>query len=187
MPTLNEVDPICQGLIDYAHLQGRFFDLLQETTLWVETAGGYLQSMEQRISLITLAVSDMGRAATFYEALGWTQVETQDGIVAFDLISQTLGLYPKEALAQELGFSVDALGSGAMLLSHNVRTKDEVTLILDKAASAGGHILNPAKDVFWGGHHGHFQDPDGHIWEIAHNPFSTLGADGSFQWNGADA
>lgn len=143
--------------------------------------------MDQRISLITLGVTDMDRAGSFYEALGWTRVDTQDGVIAFDLIDQTLGLYPRDALAKELGLPEDALGHGAMVLSHNVREKADVAPLLARAEAAGGTILKPAQDVFWGGHHGHFRDPDGHIWEVAHNPFSALGPKGEFQWNGVDA
>ena len=143
--------------------------------------------MEQRISLITLGVADMDRSAAFYEALGWTRVETEDGIIAFDLIGQTLGLYPRAALAKELGLPEDSLGHGGMVLSHNVAEKADVAPLLARAEAAGGSILNPAQDVFWGGHHGHFRDPDGNIWEVAHNPFSALGAKGEFQWNGVDA
>lgn len=140
--------------------------------------------MEQRVSLITLAVDDMEKAAAFYEALGWARVETPDGVVAFDLIGQTLGLYSRAALAQELGCDAESLTGSGVVLSHNVRTKDEVAPLLKRAEAAGAKIIKPAQDVFWGGYHGHFADPDGNIWEIAWNPFSPLGADGAFQWNG---
>ncbi len=143
--------------------------------------------MEQRVSLITLGVADMAISGAFYEALGWARVDTQDGVIAFDLISACLGLYPKEALAAELGLPEDALGHGAMVLSHCVREKSDVAQILARAEAAGGTVVKQAQDVFWGGHHGHFRDPDGHIWEIAHNPFSPLGPDGAFQWNGVGA
>ncbi|WP_166416558.1 VOC family protein [Cochlodiniinecator piscidefendens] len=141
--------------------------------------------MEQRVSLITLGVADMERSAAFYEALGWTRVESQDGVIAFDLIGQTLGLYPKTALADELGIDVENIGGfSGITFSHNLREKSEVSVFLDRAENAGGKILKSAQDVFWGGHHGYFSDPDGHVWEIAHNPFSPLGPDGAFQWNG---
>ena len=141
--------------------------------------------MQQRVSLITVGVKDMAKAAAFYEALGWARVESQDGVVAFDLIGQTLGLYPLDALAEDLGLSVETLGAGRMTLGYNVVEKADVAPILAKAKAAGGDILKPAQDVFWGGHHGYFADPEGHIWEIAHNPFSPLGPNGEFQWNGA--
>ena len=140
--------------------------------------------MQQRVSLITVGVKDLAKVAAFYEALGWARVESQDGVVAFDLIGQTLGLYPLDALAEDLGLSVETLGAGRMTLGYNVVEKADVTPILAKAKAAGGDILKPAQDVFWGGHHGYFADPEGHIWEIAHNPFSPLGPNGEFQWNG---
>ena len=140
--------------------------------------------MEQRVSLITLGTRDMPRAAAFYEALGWARVDTQDGVVAFDLIGQTLGLYPLDKLAEDLGLPVEVLGHGTATYGYNVREKDEVAKILTAAEAAGGKVIKPASDVFWGGHHGFFADLDGHIWEIAHNPFSPLREDGGFRWNG---
>jgi catechol 2,3-dioxygenase-like lactoylglutathione lyase family enzyme len=140
--------------------------------------------MQQRISLITLGVRDMEGTAAFYEALGWTRVETQDGVIAFDLIGQTLGLYPLEKLAEDIGLTVEEMGRGATTFSYNVREKDEVAPLLAKAEAAGGRILRPASDVFWGGHMGYFSDPEGTIWEVSHNPFSPLAADGGFCWNG---
>lgn len=141
--------------------------------------------MDQRVSLITLAVEDMDRAAEFYEALGWTRVESQDGVIAFDLIGQTLGLYPKTGLADELGIDVAEIGGfSGVSLGHNVRRKEDVAPILDAVKTAGGKVLKEAQDVFWGGHHGYFADPDGHVWEVAFNPFSPLREDGGFRWNG---
>ncbi|MBT3143608.1 VOC family protein [Phaeobacter gallaeciensis] len=140
--------------------------------------------MDQRVSLITLGVPDMAHAATFYEALGWRRVETPDGVIAFDLIGQVLGLYPLEKLAEDMGLPLADLGQGAMTLSYNCRTKDDVGDVLKRAAQAGAEIIKPAVDVFWGGYHGYFRAPDGTIWEIAHNPFSALGPNGEFCWNG---
>ena len=140
--------------------------------------------MEQRVSLITLGVADMDRAAAFYEALGWQRVEAQDGVVAFDLIGQTLGLYPVAKLAEDMGLQVEALGHGGMTLSHNVREKGDVAVVLERAERAGAKVLKPAADVFWGGHHGYFRAPDGCFWEVAFNPFSPLAPDGAFRWNG---
>lgn len=141
--------------------------------------------MEQRISLITLGVSDMDRAAAFYDALGWTRVETQDGVIAYDLIAQTLGLYPLDKLAEDLGLPADALGHGACTQGYNAHDRAEVDAVMAAADAAGARVIKPATEVFWGGYHGYFADPDGHIWEIAHNPFSPLGPKGEFQWNGA--
>lgn len=140
--------------------------------------------MDQRVSLITLGVRDMAASVNFYARLGWQQVEAQDGVAAFDLIGQTLGLYPLSALAADLGVAEDTLGRGTMTLGHNLRSKDEVDAVLARVDSAGGTIVKPAQDVFWGGYHGYFADPDGHIWEVAFNPFSPLAEDGAFRWNG---
>ncbi|MEP1768606.1 MAG: VOC family protein [Sulfitobacter sp.] len=140
--------------------------------------------MEQRISLITLGTRDMAGLATFYEALGWRRVESQDGVIAFDLIGQTLGLYPLEKLAEDIGVPVSELGRGAVTFSHNLSAKEDVAPLLARAQAAGGRILRPASDVFWGGHIGYFADPEGNIWEASHNPFSPLAEDGSFCWNG---
>lgn len=140
--------------------------------------------MEQRISLITLGARDIPALSAFYDALGWTRVETQDGVIAYDLLGQTLGLYPLEKMAEDIGIDPQALGCGAMTLGYNVHEKEDVARILARVAPAGGKVLKPAADVFWGGHHGYFADPEGHIWEVAYNPFSPLGPDGAFRWNG---
>lgn len=140
--------------------------------------------MEQRISLITLGAHDPATLAMFYEKLGWKRVETEDGVIAFDLIGQTLGLYPLEKLAEDIGVDVDELGHGAATYAYNVSEKSDVAALLARAEAAGGRILRPSGDVFWGGHIGYFKDPEGHIWEVAHNPFSKLGPSGEFRWNG---
>lgn len=140
--------------------------------------------MEHRISLITLGARDPERLAGFYDGLGWERVETQDGVIAYDLRGQTLGLYPLEKLAEDIGVAIERLGHGAATLGYNVREKEDVSRILARAEAAGAEILKPAADVFWGGHHGYFADPEGHIWEVAFNPFSPLSEDGAFRWNG---
>lgn len=140
--------------------------------------------MEQRVSLITLGVGDMARAAAFYEALGWARVETQEGVIAFDLLGQTLGLYPLEKLAEDIGIDVAQLGRGALTLGYNTRDRDGVDAVMGRVEDAGGTVLKPPQEVFWGGYHGYFSDPEGHIWEVAHNPFSPLREDGAFRWLG---
>lgn len=141
--------------------------------------------MDQRVSLITLGVADINVSAAFYETLGWARVKSPDGVIAFDLIGQTLGLYPRAALADELGIELADIGRfSGITLAHNVARKDDVAPLLERAKLAGGRIIKPAQDVFWGGHHGYFSDIDGHIWEVAHNPFSKLGPNGEFRWLG---
>ena len=142
------------------------------------------RGMEPRVSLITLGVEDVARAAAFYEAMGWHRVESPDGIVVFDLLGQALGLYPREDLARDMGVAPETLGAGGATLAHNVREKHEVAEVLAAAEAAGARILREAHDVFWGGHIGYFADPDGHVWEVAHNPFSPLGPEGAFRWEG---
>ncbi|RYH08901.1 VOC family protein [Tropicimonas sp. IMCC6043] len=144
--------------------------------------------MDRRVSVITLGVADLERAARFYEALGWQRAPGPDGegIVAFNLLGQTLCLYPRDKLAEDIGVPEGQLvpGAATVTLAHNVRSRDDVAPILAAAEAAGGKVLKPAQDVFWGGYHGYFADPDGHFWEVACNPFSPLGAEGAFQWGG---
>jgi len=142
--------------------------------------------MEQRISLITLAVADLDRAAAFYAALGWRRVEGPPGIVAFDLLGQVLGLYPKADLARDMGLDPAEIGGfSGITLAHNLRDKAEVAALTARAEAAGARVIRPPQDIFWGGHVAYVADPDGHVWEFAWNPFSPLGTDGAFQWNGA--
>ncbi|WP_299865084.1 VOC family protein [uncultured Roseobacter sp.] len=140
--------------------------------------------MDQRISLITLGARDIAALAAFYDALGWQRTPSPDGVIAYDLIGQTLGLYPLDKLAEDIGVPLTDLGYGASTFAHNLPSKDDVAPLLARAEAAGAKILKPAQDVFWGGHHGYFADPEGHIWEVAHNPFSPLRDDGAFRWLG---
>ncbi len=140
--------------------------------------------MEQRVSLITLGVRDMARAVAFYEALGWQREDSPEGIVVFDLIGQSLGLYPLEKLAEDMGVPVERLGTGAATLACNMRKRDEVAEVIAAARGAGGEVLREAGEVFWGGVVGYFADPEGHVWEVAWNPFSPLSARGEFRWGG---
>lgn len=141
--------------------------------------------MDQRISLITLAVADLDRSAAFYEALGWSRADSPDGIVAFDLLGQTLGLYPKADLARDMGLEPDDIGGfSGITLAHNVPAREDVAPLVARAEAAGARVMKPPHDVFWGGHIAYVADPDGHVWEIAHNPHAPLGRDGAFRWNG---
>ena len=140
--------------------------------------------MEQRVSLITLGVQDMANTAAFYERLGWARVESPDGVVAFDLIGQTLGLYPLDALAEDIGVAAGTLWRGAVTLAHNLRSKEEVDELMQRAEAAGATVLKAPQEAFWGGYHGYFADPEGAIWEVAFNPFAPLAEDGAFCWNG---
>jgi catechol 2,3-dioxygenase-like lactoylglutathione lyase family enzyme len=139
--------------------------------------------MDQRVSLITLGTDDLARGRAFYEALGWQVVSKDEGVIAFDLIGQAIGLYPRDALAKDVGLPVTK-GFSGITLSHNVPTKEDVATITEQDRAAGATILKEPHDVFWGGHISYFSDPDGHVWEVAHNPYSSLGPNGEFKWNG---
>ena len=141
--------------------------------------------MEQRLSIITLGVADLRRAQAFYEALGWRVASQEDAgsIVCFTLNGIGFALYPHEKLAEDIGLPDTGGGpTGAVTLAYNVRSREDVATVLDEAERAGGAIVKPAQDVFWGGHSGYFKDPDGHLWEVAWNPFSPLDDDGNFAW-----
>ncbi len=144
--------------------------------------------MQARISLITLGVRDVARAAAFYEKLGLVRAKGPDGVIAFDLLGQTLGLFELDKLAEDMGVPVDSLGFGGATLAHNLGSRAEVEALMQRAETAGARILKAPQEVFWGGYHGYFADPDGHVWEIAHNPFSPLRQkDGAFRWQGYGA
>ena len=134
--------------------------------------------MKPRITLITLGVDDLERAVRFYrDGLGWrTQgivgTEFEHGAVAFfDLQSGLrLALWPRASLAHDAGIAVSAPSPTDFSLAHNVASKAEVDTVMGQALAAGAHIVKPAKETFWGGYAGYFQDPDRHLWEVAWNP-----------------
>jgi uncharacterized protein len=135
--------------------------------------------MDARISLITLGVADIARARRFYEALGFTASPAgNEHVVFFQLGGMALGLYGRDALAEDARLE-NGSGFGGITLAHNVRAREDVGRVLDEAEAAGGIILKPAEDVFWGGYSGYFADPDGHPWEVAWNPHFPLAEDGT--------
>ena len=143
--------------------------------------------MDPRISLITLGVTDLGRSTKFYSDLGWQQAAEEEGISAFNLHGQVLGLYPMEKLAEDLGVDAPTLGNfSGVTLGHNVPSREDVDALMALAEKIGAKIVRPAGEIFWGGYMGYFADPDGHVWEVAHNPFSPLGPNGEFQWGGVE-
>ncbi len=138
--------------------------------------------MEPRITLITLGVADLPRAVRFYrDGLGWPTTYQEGGEVAFfNTGGVRLSLYPTHHLAADIAQELPATRSGfsGITLAHNVRTRAEVAAVLIEAEHAGGRIVKPAQDAFWGGHSGYFTDPDGHYWEVAWNPFMPLDEQG---------
>jgi catechol 2,3-dioxygenase-like lactoylglutathione lyase family enzyme len=135
--------------------------------------------MEQRVSLVTLGVRDLARARAFYEGLGWTtSAEPEDDVVFFQAGGLIVALWDREQLAEDSTVS-DTSGWGGITLAHNVRSPADVDAVLAEAEAAGGAIGRPGAETFWGGYSGVFLDPDGHPWEVAHNPHWTLTEDGS--------
>jgi uncharacterized protein len=134
--------------------------------------------MKPRITLITLAVADLERALRFYrDGLGWATQgivgqEFEHGAVAFFDLEQglRLALWPRESLAHDSGLPAAPGSATQFCLAHNVRTRGEVDAVMAQARKAGATITKPAHDTFWGGYAGYFQDPDGHLWEVAWNP-----------------
>jgi predicted lactoylglutathione lyase len=135
--------------------------------------------MEQRLSLVTLGVADLARARAFYERLGWvTRAEPEDDVVFFQTAGMIVGLWNRDRLAEDSGVA-DGGGWGGVTLALNVRSPGEVDAAIADARAAGAHIARDGAETFWGGYSGVFIDPDGHPWEVAHNPHWTLGDDGS--------
>ena len=143
--------------------------------------------MEQRISLITLGVADVGRARTFYERLGWQGHEVEE-TVFFRAAGIVLVLWSHDKLAGDAGIDDrDTGGFGGLALAHNVRSRADVDVLLADAANAGAEITQAARETFYGGYAGYFRDPDGHLWEIAYNPGFPLSPDGSITLPGFGA
>ncbi len=140
--------------------------------------------MDQRLSVITLGVADVGRAQAFYEAMGWrldggVDDET-DHVAFFQLQGFVLALWGRDKLAADSAIE-DAGGWGGVTLAYNVRSPEEVDEVLAEAERAGARIGRGGAETFWGGYSGVFVDPDGHPWEVAHNPRWTIEDDGSIR------
>lgn len=136
--------------------------------------------MDQRVSLITLGVDDLARAKGFYEALGWRGQEIQE-TVFFQAGGSAVVLWGREQVADDAGIDTADRGPGfgGIVLAHNVRSVDEVDEVLATVEGAGGRVLKHGETTFYGGYAGFFSDPDGHVWEVAHNPNFALDDDGN--------
>lgn len=136
--------------------------------------------MESRVSIITLAVEDLDRAAKFYNAMGLKRDERfVDDVAFFQMGGLILALWPREALMEDVGQSVPGpRGSPGLALAYNTRTTAEVAAVLSAAEAAGGRIVKPAQQAFWGGIQGYFEDTEGHLWEVAWNPDFPIDAEG---------
>jgi uncharacterized protein len=139
--------------------------------------------MEQRLSLITLGVTDLARARSFYEALGWTTgAGLEDDVVFFEAGGMIVALWDRAKLAEDSRVT-DAGGWGGVTLAYNVRSPEEVDAVIAEARGAGATIGREPAETFWGGYSGVFIDPEGHPWEVAHNPRWTVAEDGSVSLN----
>jgi uncharacterized protein len=135
--------------------------------------------MDQRLSLVTLGVGDLGRARAFYEGLGWrTNADPGDDVVFFQAGGMIVALWDRAKLAEDSAVA-DSGGWGGVTLAYNVRSPAEVDAVIEEARTAGATIGREPAETFWGGYSALFIDPDGHPWEIAHNPRWTVHEDGS--------
>jgi predicted lactoylglutathione lyase len=134
--------------------------------------------MEPRVSLITLGVADLARARAFYEQLGWSGHEAEDTVFV-QLGGLALILWGRDELTADAGIDDDGGSYGGVALAHNVRSREEVDAIVASAEAAGATVTKRPAETFYGGYAGWFRDPDGHVWEVAHNPGFTLEPDGS--------
>ena len=135
--------------------------------------------MKQSVSLITLGVSDYARAKTFYEAIGWSPAMDVEDTAFFQANGVVLVLWGRDKLAADMGIADDGARWGGVALAHNVGSDEEVGRVLEEARAAGAEIPREPGETFWGGYSAMFVDPDGHPWEVAHNPRWTIEADGS--------
>jgi catechol 2,3-dioxygenase-like lactoylglutathione lyase family enzyme len=132
--------------------------------------------MKPRISMITLGVQDLERSVKFYkEGLGFPKMESPPEVAFFTLNGSWLGLYGRESLAEDALVASQGSGFSGFALAHNVASEAEVNKTINQAVSAGATLCKAPQKTSWGGYSGYFKDPDGHLWEIAHNPFFWVG------------
>ena len=135
--------------------------------------------MEQRLSLVTLGVGDLDRARAFYRAMGWEpHPSSPDGVAFFQAGGMVFALWDRGELAADSGVE-DSPGWGGVTLAHNVRSPAEVDVVIAEARAAGATISREPAETFWGGYSGAFIDPEGHPWEVAHNPGWPLDEEGA--------
>lgn len=133
----------------------------------------------QRVTLITLGVTDLERSRKFYSDLGWKATSEQDEVTFYQINGMVLGLFGLGPLAKDQGRPDATLGFGAMTLAQNFATDADVDTAFAAALAVGARSLKAPEKVFWGGYSGYYADPDGHVWELAMNPFWPLNDDGS--------
>lgn len=128
------------------------------------------------MSMITLGVEDLEKSINFYEnGLGFPRMESPPSVAFFTLSGTWLGLYGRDALAEDANVPADGSGFGAFTLAHNVSSEADVDEVMARALAAGAIQTKKPQKVFWGGYSGYFKDPDGHLWEVAYNPHFWVG------------
>ena len=136
-------------------------------------------TVPQRISIVTLGVADLAAATAFYERLGWQKSgDSMDSITFFQTDGSVLGLYERGALAEDAEVSPEGSGFRGVTLALNCASPEEVDEVYAAWIAAGANGLKAPQKVFWGGYSSYVADPDGHLWELAHNPYATIGDDG---------
>jgi len=136
-------------------------------------------SLDPRLSLITLGVEDVVRATAFYERLGWKKsAASQENVTFIQLKGTVLGLFSRQSLAEDAHVENTPKGFSGVTLAHNVTSERGVDAVYKFALSCGATPVKAPEKVFWGGYSGYFADPDGHLWEVAHNPFFPLDKEG---------
>lgn len=132
--------------------------------------------MKPRISMVSLGVADLEASKKFYEqGLGFPRIDSPPSVAFFNLNGTWLGLCQRDALAADIGVPSEGSGYAAINLAHNVTSEAEVHQVMDRATKAGATVVKAPTRAHWGGYHGYFSDPDGHLWEVAHNPFGWVG------------
>ena len=132
--------------------------------------------MQPRMSMITLGVDDLARAIQFYQdGLGFSRVGDEEKVAFFALNGTWLGLFGRQALAEDAGVSSTGSGFNSFAICHNLTSESAVAAAMDEAIAAGAPLKKAPQRVFWGGYSGYFADPDGHLWELAYNPYSWIG------------
>ena len=132
--------------------------------------------MKPRMSMITLGVEDIGRAVDFYQnGLGFPRHGDGDDVAFFKLNGTWLGLYGRNALAEDAQVDPAGTGFNSFAIAHNVDSEEEVDEVIQQAIGAGAELVKKPQKAFWGCYSGYFKDPDGHLWEVAHNPFTWIG------------
>jgi len=135
--------------------------------------------VEQRVTLLTLGVADYMRATAFYAALGWSPTLEIEETAFYEANGLVFTLWSREKLSADMGIRDDGARWSGIALAHNVRSRDEVDAIVEQARANGGEVTREPSETFYGGYAGAFRDPDGHVWEIAHNPGFGLDDDGN--------